>query len=259
MVKLKKYRPIIQHFVIFLTFLTLFACSGNKFFVKKVEAKQFNINTKQAETAAIEDYIKPYREKVDKDMNTTLAVASQNFDKSGQWQSPMGMLLADATLLKGNLIFEKRNQKKIDICLLNHGGIRANINKGDVTTRTAFEVMPFENSLIIVALKGEQVLEIANYIIKEKKPQPLAGMTFTISTSNEAKNIKVQQQPLDLNKTYYVATSDYLSGGGDKMDFFKKGTEFFDMDYKLRNVLIDFFKDVDVLPIATDTRISVEK
>ncbi len=259
MVKLKKYRSITQHFVLFLTLLTLLACAENKYFVKKVEAKQFNINTKQAETSNIEAYIKPYREKVDKDMNTVLATASQNFDKSGQWQSPMGMLLADATLLKGNLIFEKRNQKKIDICLLNHGGIRANINKGDVTTRTAFEVMPFENSLIIVALKGEQVLEIANYIIKEKKPQPLAGMTFTVTASNEAKNVMIQGKSLDTNKTYYVATSDYLSGGGDKMDFFKKGIEFFDMDYKLRNILIDFFKDADVLPIATDVRISTEK
>jgi 2',3'-cyclic-nucleotide 2'-phosphodiesterase (5'-nucleotidase family) len=86
--------------------------------------------------------------------------------------------------------------------------------KGNVTTRTAYEIMPFENSLIVLALSGNQILEIASYIIKEKKPQPLAGMTFTISKENTAKNILIQGKPIDVSKTYYVVTNDYLANGG---------------------------------------------
>ena len=53
--------------------------------------------------------------------------------------------------------------------MLNHGGIRTIIPKGNVTAKLAFEIMPFENSAIVVALKGVQILEIVNYIISEKK------------------------------------------------------------------------------------------
>lgn len=79
--------------------------------------------------------------------------------------------------------------------------------------------MPFENNLVVLALKGEQILEMTSYIIKEKKPHPLSGMTFTIAKDNTAKNILIQGKPLDSNKIYYVATNDYLANGGDSMIF----------------------------------------
>jgi regulator of replication initiation timing len=41
---------------------------------------------------------------------------------------------------------------------------------------------------------------------------------------------------------YYVGTNDYLSNG-DNMNFFKKGVQKFDLQYKLRNILIDYFKE----------------
>ena len=49
-----------------------------------------------------------------------------------------------------------------------------------------------------------------------------------------AKNIQIQGKPLDENKTYYVATSDYLANGGDKMTFFKNNSDKIDLDYKFK-------------------------
>ncbi|HJY12653.1 MAG TPA: hypothetical protein VJ304_07680, partial [Flavobacterium sp.] len=60
------------------------------------------------------------------------------------------------------------------------------------------------------------------------------------------------------NKTYYVVTNDYLANGGDNMNFFLKATDKFDLNYKIRNVLIDYFKEVDTIPVKTDVRITVE-
>lgn len=259
MVNLKKYNVLLQYFVLFLTFLSVVSCTPKKLYVTKVEAKQIGITNLNPETASIEDYIKPYRNNIDKDLNIVLAYAPQTIDKTGTWQSPMGNLLSDVTLQKGNPVFQTREKKSIDICLLNHGGIRAIIGKGNVTTRTAFEIMPFENTLIVIGLKSEQIIEIVNYIIKEKKPHPLSGMTFTIDKNSQPKNILVQGKPLDNNKIYYVATSDYLSNGGDNMNFFKKGIEKYDLDYKLRTILIDYLKDVDTIPIISNTRITVEQ
>lgn len=258
MVNLKKYNALVLHFVIFLTFLFAVSCGTPKFNVTKIEGKQIGITNSNPEVAEIENYIKPYREKIDQDLNAPLAYAPETIDKSGQWQTPMGNLLSDVTLKRGNPVFQSREKKSIDICLLNHGGIRTIIGKGTVTARNAFEIMPFENSLFVIGLKAEQIREIVTYIITTKKPHPLSGLTFTITKDNQPKNILVQGKPLDETKIYYVGTSDYLSNGGDSMNFFKKGVEKYDLDYKLRNILIDYFKEIDTVPVINDIRISVE-
>lgn len=259
MVKLKKYNGFLKLFVIFLTLFFISSCSDKNYNLTKIEGKQLPITEKAAETPAIESFIKPYRDHINQDLDNVLAYAPETLDKStGKWQTSIGSLLADVCLQRGNTVFKSRENKDIDMCLLNHGGIRAILPKGNVTTRTAFEIMPFENNLVVIALKGEQILDIAAYIIKEKKPQPLSGMTFTIAKDNTAENILVQGKPLDLNKTYYVATNDYLANGGDSMTFFAKGTQKFDLNYKLRNVLIDYFKDVDTVVAPKNIRITEE-
>jgi 2',3'-cyclic-nucleotide 2'-phosphodiesterase (5'-nucleotidase family) len=118
--------------------------------------------------------------------------------------------------------------------------------------------MPFENSLVVVALKGEQIFEIVSYFITEKKPHPLSGITFTIDKKNQANNILIQGKAIEKDKIYYVATNDYLSNGGDNMNFFKKGIATYDLDYKLRNILIDYFKETDTIKSIQDNRIIVE-
>jgi 2',3'-cyclic-nucleotide 2'-phosphodiesterase (5'-nucleotidase family) len=259
MVKLKKYNGFLKLFVIFLTLFFIFSCSQKNYNLTKIEGKQLPITEKGAQTPEIENFIKPYRDHINKDLDSVLAYCLETLDKStGKWQTTIGNLLADVCLERGNIVFKSREKKSIDLCLLNHGGIRAILPKGNVTTRTAFEIMPFENNMVVMALKSDQILDIANYIIKEKKPQPLSGMTFTITKNGTAKNILVQGKPLDTNKIYYVATNDYLANGGDNMSFFTKSVEKFDLNYKLRNVLIDYFKEVDTIPVRRDIRITEE-
>ncbi|MFH6944872.1 5'-nucleotidase C-terminal domain-containing protein [Flavobacterium sp. FlaQc-50] len=258
MVKLKKYNGFLKLFVIFLTLFFITSCSKN-YNLTKIEGKQLPITEKAPQTPEIETFITPYRNNINKDLDSILAYCPETLEKStGKWQTSIGNLIADVCLKRGNTVFNAREKKDIDLCFLNHGGIRAILPKGNVTKRTAFEIMPFENNLVVLALKGEQLVAMTSYIIKEKKPHPLAGMTFTISKDNTPKNILVQGKPLDTNKTYYVATNDYLANGGDNMNFFLKTTQKFDLNYKLRNVLIDYFKEVDTIPVAKDIRITEE-
>jgi 2',3'-cyclic-nucleotide 2'-phosphodiesterase (5'-nucleotidase family) len=269
MVNLKKYNDVLKLFVIFLTFFFIASCSKQNYHVSTIEGKRIPItesgnsvtnSSPQGEQAKeIENFIKPYREHINKDLDSVLAYCPVTLDKSsGKWQTTIGNLIADVTLKRGNLVFNVREKKNIDICLLNHGGIRSILPKGNVTSRTAFEIMPFENTMVVIALKGEQIFELVDYFITEKKPHPLSGITFTIDKNNTAKNILVQEKPVDKDKIYYVGTNDYLSNGGDNMNFFKKGVQKFDLDYKLRNILIDYFKEVDTIPVINDTRITVD-
>ena len=258
MVKLKNYNVVLKHFVLILTFISVISCAEKKYAVTKIEGKEIGITDKNSEVAEIENFIKPYRDKIDEDLNKVLATAPETLDKSGEWQTSAGNFLADITFDKANKVFQTREKKSIDICLLNHGGIRSIIPKGNITARTAYEVMPFENSAIVIGLKSEQILEIVNYIISEKKPHPLKGLTFTIDKNNQPKNILVNGNPLDSNKIYYVVTSDYLSNGGDNMLFFKKGVAQYDLEYKLRNIIIDYFKENKTITANKDIRITKE-
>ena len=253
---LKKYNTTLCRFVLFLTLAALFSCGPGKLYNNRIEGKKISVSPDYKDDAQIDAFIAPYRNHINKDLDSVLAYSPVTFDKNeGKWQTAIGNLLADVTFEKADKLFYQREKKHLDICLLNHGGIRAIIPQGNVTSRTAYEVMPFENSLTIAALKGEQVKEIAQYMIEGKKPHPISGMEIIIDSSNNIKSISVQGSPVDDNKIYYVATSDYLYNGGDNMVFFKKATATYDMDYKLRNLFIDYFKEVDTLPVITSQRI----
>jgi len=258
MVKLKNYNVVLKHFVLLLTFTFLISCAEKKYAVTKIEGKEIGLTPATTEVAEIENFIKPYREKIDKELNIVLCSAPETIDKTGEWQTAMGNFLADITFEKATQVFQLREHKSVDLCLLNHGGIRTIIAKGDLTARNAYEIMPFENSVVVIALKGPEVLELVKYLIAEKKPHPLKGMTFTIDKENQPKAIMIGNEPLDLEKTYHVATSDYLSYGNDNMLFFKKGIARYDLEYKLRTIIIDYFKENKVITAHKDLRITKE-
>lgn len=259
MPKLKNYNVVGFVFVLFLTFLSFSACSTSKLKVTKIEGKQIPITSEIGIDATITNFVAPYKKHIDEELNAVLAIAPETIDKSGTWQTPMGNMFSQAVFEKGNPIFQQRENKSIDIVLLNHGGIRTIIPKGEVTARSAFEIMPFENSLVIIALKGEQIEEMLQYFVTEKKPHPLYGMSFTIGSDQSVKNIVVQGKPFSRETVYYVGTNDYLANGGDNMTFFKKGIQRYDLDYKLRNILIDYFKEVKIVPLLVNQNISLEK
>lgn len=260
MVNVKKNTLIFRYFVILLTFSSLFSCKTNEFYNYKVEGKKIGITSEKGENKEIVAYVAPYRNKITKELDSSLAYCPETLDKSkGKWQTTIGNLLAKITFELGNPVFQKRHNKSIDFCILNSGGIRSIIPQGNVTSRTAFEVMPFENSLYVVGLKGSKIKEMGTYLMTEKKPHPLFGIQFYADKNDlSIKRILINGKALEDDKIYYVATSDYLSNGGDNMTFFKESIEKYDMDYKLRNMLIDYFKNVDTLPIIKDEKIILE-
>lgn len=81
---------------------------------------------------------------------------------------------------------------------------------------------------------------------------------FYTKSTNEVTRVEINGKTIEDNKIYNVATSDYLSNGGDNMTFFRDSILKYDLDYKLRNLLIDYFKKVDTLEIL-DTKIVIEE
>ncbi|OYU84510.1 MAG: hypothetical protein CFE24_06375 [Flavobacterium sp. BFFFF2] len=243
--------------LLFLSFFLLFiaSCGHQNYELRRAQAKEVKITAQLATDSVIDRYIAPYRKTLDDQLNQTLSNAPKTIDKSGEWQTPMGNLLADVTMERGNPIFLQLKGMRIDGCLLNHGGIRTIIPQGTLTARNAYEVMPFENSAVVIELDGAAILTLCQYILDEKKPHPLAGVQFKITADGKAADVSIQGKPIDLSKHYFIVTSDYLANGGDAMLFFKKGFSRIDLNYKLRDMLIDYFKNHPSVEAATDVRI----
>lgn len=250
----------LKYLSIYFGVVVFFACNQEKY-IYKIEGKQIPITDSLVTNAEIEAFIKPFREHVSKDLDSVLCYAVDTYSKNdGKLNTAIGNLMADAVYEESNPIFKKRTGFDIDLVILNHGGIRSLITKGNVTTKKAFELMPFENSVVIVKLKGQQVQELIDYLIKVKRAYPISGLKLVIDKDNKEVSASIKGQPFDLNKTYFVATNDYLYEGGDSMFFFKTNDSLYVLNYKIRNVLIDYFTKKDTLsPVIDDRFIQLEK
>ncbi|UYW02163.1 5'-nucleotidase C-terminal domain-containing protein [Flavobacterium agricola] len=251
MAKLVKYNRLFAINFSLLASLAISGCAQQSFQTTGIEAKNIPINSDYSENAEILEFIAPYKNKIDTDMNTVLTHASVVYDKAnGKWQTNIGDLFAVFVEEAGNPIYKARTGNEIDMCLLNHGGIRAIIPAGEVKMRNAFEVMPFENSLYVAELKGETIYKMVEYLLREQKPHPLHNIQIVVDQqTNQPKSIKIKGVEVEKDKIYHVATNDYLVNGGDYMVFFNDAVQKHDLNYKLRDITIDYFKKVDTLPV----------
>ena len=245
----------IKHFVVFITILLFSSCKEQTYRLSEIRAQQLNISENISSVDSIENEISPYRDRINEVLDEPLAYAPKAIGKNdGRYNSSAGNLMADIVYEQANPIFKKRNNKEIDFVVLNHGGIRSVISKGHVTSRTAYEVMPFENKIVVLELKGKAVRDLVSYLVRSGRPHPIAGLQIILEKDGQLSSVNIQGQPFDEKRTYHVATSDYLANGGDEMNFFRSGENRTETDYLLRNAMIDYFKKTDTLRSAVDDR-----
>ncbi|MFS4417145.1 5'-nucleotidase C-terminal domain-containing protein [Maribacter sp. 2307ULW6-5] len=213
------------------------------------------IDSAHAASLEVETFVEPYRERIDAVLDSTLAYAPYDITKTdGPYNTTAGNLMADAMYEMATPIFEKRTGKALDAVLMNHGGIRAVISKGNVSARTAYEVMPFENSISVVALSGSALDKMVKHIVTSRRAHPISGLQIELKPNGSLKSYTINHQPVDPEGLYHVATSDYLVAGGDNMVFFREGSAFYDLNYSIRNALIDYFGKKDTLRPQIDQR-----
>ena len=97
----------------------------------------------------------------------------------------------------------------IHFSIVNNGGLRTSLPKGKITVGDVFELMPFENELVLLSLTGSQVSELADYIAS-RGGEGVSGISFGM-LSGRAEGIKIQNRPLEPDSTYWMVTSDYIA------------------------------------------------
>jgi len=232
----------------------ILSCENSKQLVS-IDAENSIISDNLPSNKDIEAIIDPYKVNLDKSMNKVLSYSVDTYSKNdGDYNTAIGNLMADAVFELSKPVFKSRTGENLDMVLLNHGGIRSILPKGTITTRSAFSLMPFENSVIVVALKGSIVMEMTTYLKDFGKPHPISGIELVLNSDNTYQKILIGGNAIDMEKTYYIATNDYLYKGGDRMYFLKKSDTLYDLNYKIRNVLIDYFTKYDTLSPKKDQR-----
>ncbi len=245
----------IKHFVIFITIAIIFSCREQPLSLSEIQGEQLQIEASLATSDSIEAFIRPYREHVNKELDTQLSYAPKTITKNdGRYNSSAGNLLADILKEQANPIFKSRTGNEIDFVVLNHGGIRNIISEGPVNARTAYEVMPFENYIVVVEMRGKSIRDLVSHLIQASRPHPISGIQIVVDKNEKLVSVNIGGRPFDENRSYYVATSDYLVNGGDNMKFFKDGLEVAETQYLVRNAMIDYFKKNDTIITEVDDR-----
>lgn len=243
------------HFVIFITSVLFISCNQSTGKLTKLTGGQIKITESIQELDSINTYIAPYRKHIDDVLDDQLAYAPREISKEdGKYNTSEGNLMADITMEQVNPIFRSRTGKNLDFVLLNFGGIRSIISKGGVSARTAYEVMPFDNHILVVELSSQTVRKLISFLVKSHTPHPISGLQIVLDKNDSLQSVNIQGTPFDENRNYYVATSNYLLSGGDKMTFFEEALEVTDVDYLSRKTMIDYFIKKDTITAVVDDR-----
>ena len=220
----------------------------------QIKATQLITDSTTVDNATVLEFIAPFKTHLNEQLDATLCTTPIDLVRTdANLESSLGNLMADICFEQGSPVYKKQTGNAIDFVLFNYGGIRSPIAKGIITARNAFEVMPFENELVIVELSGEKVKDLLHYLALNKKAHPISQLRLELK-DDAYQNVTIDNKPFDVSKSYFVLTSDYLQEGGDKMNFFKEPISLHKSGYKIRTALIDYFKKTDSIIPNLDNR-----
>ena len=179
-----------------------------------------------------EIYLQPFKKRIDTEMNVVIGQASETMRGHGP-ESLLSNFSADVYLQAATDYLHK----PVDLAVVNLGGLRTVITAGDITIRKVFELMPFENELVIVWLKGDVLNEfLQNFAVNGV--EGVSGVRMEIK-GNKVINILVNGQPLKMSCLYAIATNDYFASVNESM---QKAESVQNTNIKIRDMLLKYIK-----------------
>jgi 2',3'-cyclic-nucleotide 2'-phosphodiesterase (5'-nucleotidase family) len=130
----------------------------------------------------------------------------------------------------------------VRFAITNAGGLRSNLRPGQLKVADIFEMMPFENELVVVELTGAEVIQVVKEGIVRRGGEPCSGVKAVVAGPPEATTFTLTWEDgtaINPEATVKVATTDYLYGGGDSIPTLKKGRKPFTTGITLRQMLLD--------------------
>lgn len=230
-------------------FINLFSCRSTNY-LSSLEVERITVEAANDLTPdpAITAMIQPYKVELDKEMNQVLGQAAVNLVKQRP-EGTLGNWMADAIHRKTEAILGE----PISFAIQNYGGIRINeITKGDITKSKVFEVMPFDNTIVVFSLNKMEVEELINHLI-EARGWPVS-YPIKVHKTAEKVSITINDSPLEEGIIYKVALPDYIANGGSRT-YFLKGKTRQDLNINIRDALLEDVANFTKANKAIDSKI----
>ena len=162
----------------------------------------------------MESFIAPYRSEMGTEMGQVIGSNATMLTKQRP-NSSLGNVVADLLQDQAEVYLDT----KVDFAVHNYGGIRINsLPAGPITRGKIFELMPFDNYLLVLSMTVDDIILLCDKII-ELGGWPISrGLSITVKQDLVA-DILINGQPLEEGKTYQMAIPDYVANGGDGCDF----------------------------------------
>jgi 2',3'-cyclic-nucleotide 2'-phosphodiesterase (5'-nucleotidase family) len=182
------------------------------------------LTAENPEDARILTIILPYKQGMSAAMNEVIGYSPAYLEKKKP-SSALGSFMADATLAVAKEIYPSAT-----FCVLNYGGIRSTLDSGEITVGEMFQLMPFENEIVVLKMRIAY-LDTLKQFIKAKGGEPISNNIADMDSvvANE-------------NDYFYLVTNDYMANGGDDYGFLLQAEERFETGIKIRDALIAYVK-----------------
>ena len=152
-------------------------------------------------------------------------------------------------------IAQKQCPNPVDMAVVNIGSMRCEWAAGEITFRNVFELMPFDNELVVLTLTGEEIHRLCE-IVATNNGEGMAGLRLK-ARNGKVLQVEINGKSLEKDKTYTVATSDYLSQGNDGMLPLKNHIQCWNSEEKIRDLYIEYIKQVKVVQAKVDGRMDI--
>lgn len=198
-------------------------------------------------TAAI---IAPYKIALDEQMNAVIGHCSQRLYKEKP-ESSLGNWMADAIQNQA----KKLSRRPVHASIQNYGGIRIpEIAAGPVSLGKMYELMPFDNTLVIVEMTGRQAIQLFNHIAADGG-WPVSSEVQFILRDKQAKKATINGKLLISDQVYRIAMPDYIANGGSDSDFLA-GLPREDTGQLIRDLLIQQVQDLTAADKEMDAKVT---
>lgn len=235
-----------QIYISFALALLFFGCKPYR--IKQTTKVNVPITYSENQDSSLVKIYEPYKKELDKSMKEVLNTSLKEMS-TGSPEGKLGNFVADLSLKIGNEMYKKSTGNTADFCLLNNGGLRTFLPQGEITRGKIYELMPFENELVVITLSPEKANDLFGYIAKKtvnrgtrKQGVPVSGNVKVLLNGKFPKDIYINDEPF-VGKEYKVITSDYLANGGDYMSFFLNPIKYEKVGIKLRDAIMQHVID----------------
>ena len=157
--------------------------------------------------------------------------------------------VSDFIYNRGNKLLSAKKLTKADFAIINKGGIRHDMAKGEITEGGLITMMPFTNYIQVVDIKGSDLMSVFDVMASTNGNGVSKGVDVVFDPqTKKTLSAKLNGKNIDPNKTYRVVTINYLAGGGDYMTGFTRGTIVASSKDKVFDELVDYVRNDKFIP-----------